>query len=140
MDAINRGPVHWELVERFVEIKPEIPPDTYHGTHVAGILGASKSAAKKAAENLAQKDDLDFADGMCPDISLYDVRVLGPELKDTEFAIIAALQFIRYLNDRDNFFTIQGANLSLSIPHDVRNFACGRTPICEECETLVSRS
>ena len=28
-------------------------------------------------------------------------------------------------------------NLSLSIPHDVRNYACGRTPICEECERLV---
>ncbi|MEA2985253.1 MAG: serine protease AprX, partial [Alphaproteobacteria bacterium] len=66
-----------------------------------------------------------------------DFRVLGPDLKDTEFAIIAALQFIRYLNDRDNFFTIHGANLSLSIPHDVRNFACGRTPICNECERLI---
>ncbi len=34
--------------------------------------------------------------------------------------------------------TIHGANLSLSIPHDVRNFACGRTPICNECERLVN--
>ena len=33
--------------------------------------------------------------------------------------------------------TIHGVNLSLSIPHDVRNFACGRTPICNECERLV---
>ena len=74
---------------------------------------------------------------MCPDISLYDFRVLGPDLKETEFAIIAALQFIRYLNDRDNFLTIHGANLSLSIPHDVHNFACGRTPICNECERVV---
>jgi hypothetical protein len=75
---------------------------------------------------------------MCPDISLYDFRVLGPSIEDAEFAIIAALQFIRYLNDRDIFLTIHGANLSLSIPHDVRNFACGRTPICDECEQLVS--
>ena len=36
-----------------------------------------------------------------------------------------------------SFITIHGANLSLSIPHDVRNFACGRTPICNECERLV---
>jgi serine protease AprX len=136
-DARNRGPVHWELVEKFVEIRPDIPetrPQTNHGTHVAGILGASKTSAEKAA----CKKNPDFADGMCPDIALYDFRVLGPELRDTEFAIIAALQFIRYLNDRDNFFTIHGANLSLSIPHDVRNFACGRTPICDECERLVA--
>jgi serine protease AprX len=140
-DARNRGPVHWELVEKFVEIKPDIPetrPRTNHGTHVAGILGASKAAATKVAERAARKKNPDFADGMCPDILLYDFRVLGPELRDTEFAIIAALQFIRYLNDRDNFFTIHGANLSLSIPHDVRNFACGRTPICDECERLVA--
>jgi serine protease AprX len=133
-DARNRGPVHWELVESFVKIKHDVPPPSNHGTHVAGILGASK----KAAEDAGHKANPDFADGMCPDISLYDFRVLGPELKDTEFAIIAALQFIRYLNDRDSFFTIHGANLSLSIPHDVRNFACGRTPICDECERLVA--
>ena len=167
LDARNRGPVHWELVEKFVEIKPDVPPRTNHGTHVAGILGASKKAAEKfatekaarkaaekaavnsaekaveeavreAVEKVERKDNPDFADGMCPDISLYDFRVLGPELRDTEFAIIAALQFIRYLNSRDNFFTVHGANLSLSIPHDVRNFACGRTPVCEECERLVA--
>jgi hypothetical protein len=131
--ARNRGPIHWEIVERFVEIKPETEPQTNHGTHVAGIIGASK----KAAELAAGKEDSDFADGMCPDIELYDFRVLGRDVKDTEFAIIAALQFIRHLNDRDNFLQIMGANLSLSIPHDVRNFACGRTPICDECERLV---
>ena len=132
-DARERGPIHWELVERFVEIKPDTKPQTNHGTHVAGIIGASKKAAEKAAGRVND----DFADGMCPDIQLYDFRVLGREVRDAEFAIIAALQFIRYLNDRDNFITIHGANLSLSIPHDVRNFACGRTPICNECEHLI---
>jgi len=48
------------------------------------------------------------------------------------------LQFIRHLNERDALVTIHGANLSLSIPHDVRNFACGRTPICDECERLIA--
>ncbi|OYW31530.1 MAG: hypothetical protein B7Z47_00845 [Chthoniobacter sp. 12-60-6] len=70
-------------------------------------------------------------------IWLYDFRVLSDTLKNTEFAIIAALQFIRFLNNRQSFRKIHGANLSLSIPHDVRNFACGRTPICEECRKLV---
>jgi subtilisin family serine protease len=145
------------LVQKYVEIKPQTPTDTGHGTHVAGILGASKKAAEnfvkekadekakpagagdeKSVEKKECKENPDIADGMCPDISLYDFRVLGPSIKDAEFAIIAALQFIRYLNSRDNFLAIHGANLSLSIPHDVRNFACGRTPICEECGKLVS--
>ena len=39
---------------------------------------------------------------MCPDIRLYDFRVLGKSLEDTEFAVIAALQYIRYVNERHN--------------------------------------
>lgn len=132
-DVRRRRPIHWELVEKFVELDPRTRPFSNHGTHVAGILGASGAAAEKSTGASHE----DHADGMCPDIQLYDFRVLGPSIKDTEFAIIAALQFIRHLNERDNFFTIHGANLSLSIPHDVRNFACGRTPICNECERLV---
>jgi serine protease AprX len=131
-DAMSGRFVHWELVEKFVEIAPDTPPFSNHGTHVAGIIGASKENAEK----LAGKND-DHADGMCPDIWLYDFRVLAPNLKDTEFAIMGALQYIRYINERNRFFAIHGANLSLSIPHDVRNFACGRTPLCEECERLV---
>lgn len=135
-DAKNRGPIHWELVERFVEIKPGTKPATNHGTHVAGIIGANgRTALGPSSRNGDAAGN--NGDGMCPDIMLYDFRVLGPELQDTEFAIIAALQFIRYLNAADNFLTIHGANLSLSIPHDVRNFACGRTPICNECERLI---
>ena len=131
--AEKKGPIHWELVERFVELKCHAKPQTNHGTHVAGIIGANGTAAEKIMGN-----GQTFPSGMCPDISLYDFRVLGADLQDTEFAIIAALQFIRHLNDRDSFLSIHGANLSLSIPHDVRNFACGRTPICDECERLIN--
>jgi hypothetical protein len=63
--------------------------------------------------------------------------VLAKTIEDTEFAIIAALQYIRYLNERKSYMSIHGTNLSLSIPHSVRNYACGRTPICVECERLV---
>jgi serine protease AprX len=133
-DARGAAPIHWDLVEKFVEIKTNTQPRSGHGTHVAGIIGASKETPVRQSRGV---DNGDFADGMCPDISLYDFRVLGENIKNTEFAIVAALQFIRYLNSRNNFITIHGANLSLSIPHDVRNFACGRTPICDECERLI---
>jgi hypothetical protein len=126
-DAEDDRPINWRLVEKFVEIDPATDPFSGHGTHVAGIIGASADAKKTT-----------FADGMCPDIKLYDFRVLAKTLEDTEFAIIAALQYIRYLNERYTFMSIHGANLSLSIPHDVRNFACGSTPVCNECERLVN--
>lgn len=122
-DAENDRPIYWELVEKFIAVDPTDPPAGPHGTHVACIIGARGTDEE--------------GDGMCPDIKLLDFRVLGKTLGDTEFAIIAALQFIRYLNERNGYIAVHGANLSLSIPHDVRNFACGRTPICKECERLV---
>lgn len=124
-DAENDRSIHWELVEPFITIDPTTTPSSGHGTHVAGIIGA------------AANGNTQFADGMCPDIKFYDFRVLARTMQDTEFAIIAALQYLRYLNERHTYLSIHGANLSLSIPHDVRNFACGRTPICNESERLV---
>jgi len=112
----------------YIEIgKPEERvPTNAHGTHVAGILGADW-----------RKGDEDNLKGICPDIKLYDFRVVGVGIQDTEFNVIAAMQFIRWLNERNNYRVIHGANLSLSIPHSVRNYACGATPVCEEAERLV---
>lgn len=133
-DAKQKRPIHWELVRPFVEIEIKTRPKiSDHGTHVAGIIGANKAGAKK----LRKDERSDYVDGMCPDIQLYDFRVLAPTIKETEFAIIAALQYIRHMNERNEYMTIHGANLSLSIPHDIRNYACGRTPVCVECERLV---
>ena len=129
-DAENDRPIHWELVEKFITLDRATPPTGSHGTHVAGILGA-------AAPEKQSNTEVQYFDGMCPDIKLYDFRVLAQTLENTEFAIIAALQYLRYLNERNTYLSIHGANLSLSIPHDVRNFACGRTPICNESERLV---
>ena len=124
-DAENRRPINWADVEKLITLKTPKAPTNPHGTHVAGIIGA----------------DGDFAgsvySGMCPDIRLYDFRVIGKTTADTEFAVIAALQYIRYINERHNYITVHGVNLSLSIPHNVRNYACGRTPVCNECERLV---
>jgi len=144
-DADEERPVNWDLVEELITIeRPDLhPPGNPHGTHVAGILAADPDG--RLPEDV-DADDKGLAEdgaesghgrGMCPDIRLFDFRVLAKSIEDTEFAVIAALQYIRYLNDQHNFITIHGANLSLSIPHSVRNYACGRTPICDECERLV---
>jgi serine protease AprX len=133
-DFEDERPINWAVVEKLITVKPPAPDDkseklpSSHGTHVAGIIGADQFGMGK---------DGRYASGMCPDIGLYDFRVLGKTLEETEFAIVAALQYIRYVNERHNHIIIHGANLSLSIPHNVRNFACGRTPVCNECERLV---
>ena len=127
-DADQGRPRDWDKVEELIMPKVPPAPSSPHGTHVAGIIGA-------AADNEAKQDG--NASGMCPDICLYDFRVLAKTVEDTEFAIIAALQFARFINEQRAHVVIHGVNLSVSIPHSVRNYACGRTPICIECERLV---
>jgi subtilisin family serine protease len=130
-NAEKERPIAWDMAEKLL-VRDVAPPLTsVHGTHVAGIIGARKPESNDGY------DGPDFADGMCPEIQLYDFRVLAKTQEDTEFAIIAALQYIRYVNERHSYTTIHGANLSLSIPHNVRNYACGRTPVCVECQRLV---
>jgi subtilisin family serine protease len=132
-DAENGRPVNWDDVEELISLSAPPPPASSHGTHVAGIIGANRKDEKQDTDPQTSG----YGRGMCPDIGLYDFRVLGRSLEDTEFAVIAAMQFIRYINERHSYITIHGANLSLSIPHDVRNFACERTPVCNECERLI---
>jgi subtilisin family serine protease len=124
--------IDWRLLEPFLRIphdKSYVPPSLSHGTHVAGILAADWPEARKTS--LEQK-----LQGMCPELEVYDLRVLGTD--SDEFTVIAALQFVRYLNAHKDLMTIHGVNLSMSVPHDVANYACGRTPVCEECERVVS--
>jgi serine protease AprX len=45
---------------------------------------------------------------------------------------------VRHVNSHKDVMVIHGVNLSLSVPHDVANYACGRTPVCEECERVVA--
>jgi hypothetical protein len=76
--------------------------------------------------------------GVCPDIRLMDVRVFREQGDTEEFELLAAVQFLRWLNSRAGFMTVHGSNLSLSLVHEVRRFACGQTPICIECNEAAA--
>jgi serine protease AprX len=113
-------------------VKYYVPPKYSHGTHVAGILAADW---RKEESNGYLKNDLK---GVCPDIQIYDLRVLNNHGTGDEFSLIAAMQFVRHLNAHNEKRTIHGVNLSISIKHNVKNYACGCTPVCEESERLVN--
>ena len=139
-NSLRRGrAIDWDLLEPFLRVphtrehyRP--PQHDGHGTHVAGILAANWP---EAADSTPLGEPLM---GVCPDIELYDLRVLPDDPNDRadEFTVIAALQFIRHLNAHKDLMVVHGVNLSLSVPHDVANYACGRTPVCEECERAVA--
>jgi hypothetical protein len=128
--------VDWQLVGRLIQVPHEDeryqPPRQEHGTHVAGIL-AGDCRADSEHEGPGENTPV----GMCPDLQLYDLRVLNRRGEGDEFNVMAALQFVRYLNANSEAMVVHGVNLSLSIRHDIANFACGRTPVCDESERLV---
>ena len=136
--ALNSGrEIDWQLITPLIRVPHDDsykPPVHEHGTHVAGILAADWEPGDEDPDGVVEVR----LQGICPDIRLYDLRVLGPDGRGDEFNVMAALQFLRYLNLHKDIMVVHGANLSLSIPHDVMNYACGRTPICEECERLVA--
>lgn len=107
------------------EYKPPVHP---HGTHVAGILGAG----------MKEKVDGELLVGMCPGIEIYDIRVMNERGEGNEFNILAALQFIRWMNNQRDGLIIHGANLSVSMVHEVASYACGQTPVCDACDRLVA--
>jgi subtilisin family serine protease len=134
--ALQRGrSIDWALVSPFLRIPhvdgEYVRPENDHGTHVAGILAGDwrKGEAVDLEEDLV---------GVCPDLRVYDLRVLNEAGRGDEFAVMAALQFVRYLNSTNEYVVVHGANLSLSIPHEISNYACGRTPVCDECERVVA--
>lgn len=140
---LHRGDIDWVALGEVLRVDQADPEalDDYvadldpHGTHVAGILGG--------AEAKGAFDEEDFH-GTCPDIQLIDLRVLDrhgaskDRKEHREFDIIAALQFIGHLNSTGDEPFVHGVNLSIQLQHNPRDFACGRTPVCEACNRLVA--
>jgi subtilisin family serine protease len=134
----------WAVLESVLALPmaPEAyaPPPDSHGTHVAGILAAGWYGQRYLERGVELPGELiDSTDllGICPSIELLDLRVFDADGGADEFTILAALQYIRYLNQSRDKQYVHGVNMSLSLRHEVRSYGCGSTPVCLECNRLV---
>jgi serine protease AprX len=127
--------IDWAALEPILRIphEPDVykPPAQDHGTHVAGIMTADW---RTTDPGMPERSNMI---GIAPGLKIYDLRVIDDQGNGDEFSVIAALQFVRWLNGYKDKPAIHGVNLSLSIHHDVANYACGKTPVCQECERLT---
>lgn len=125
--------ISWQDLEKAIVVnQPDVPAND-HGTHVAGVLGADWIEDFKHEREFPLDIRSRRMKGICPDINLIDVRVFREDGLTDEFELLAAIQFLRWMNERAGSMKVHGANLSLSLIHEVRRFACGQTPICDEC-------
>ncbi len=139
LDRIRRGrDIDWEDLEPLIVNNNPKEPTNDHGTHVAGVLGADWIEDKAEERELPLEIRSRRMQGVCPEINIIDVRVFRDDGRTDEFELLAAVQFLRWLNSRAGYMVVHGANLSLSLIHEVRRFACGRTPICDECNEAVA--
>ncbi len=132
---LNGQPLDWAVLEGLLNVphvsgkQGYVAPKVEHGTHVAGIIGGKWDRSK---------DELPSLMGLCPDIRLYDLRITGDDGAAQESVVLAAMQYVRFKNANRGRMVIHGVNLSLSLVHNVKSFACGRTPICEEANRMVA--
>lgn len=136
--SVGGRQLDWSLLERVIKYDSPAkapPPSDNHGTHVAGILGGDFAYAGGGA------GDAGPPTGVCPDIRLYDLRVFGRDDGELsggdEFTVLAALDYVAWLNRDPMRPAIHGINLSLALPFEVNAYACGRTPVCDACDRLV---
>jgi serine protease AprX len=132
-EALANGlAIDWRLYQELIEVKHDAKypvPGHAHGTHVAGTIAGDWRAEDQDGPRRPLQ-------GICPGLTLYDLRVLNNSGSGNEFGVLAAMSFIRWRNTQSGGTVIHGVNLSLSLEHNVLNSACGRSPVCLEAERV----
>ena len=113
-----------------------------HGTHVAGILAGDLTDRNAMLPGFSYpRGAPTSAVGICPTVSVVDIRVFDDEGDAEELNVITALAFVQWLNRSQrlgNGRLIDGVNLSLAVPFAADQFACGWTPVCREADRCVN--
>ena len=136
-----------------------------HGTHVAGIIGGEipEDPAPSPGDDDAQrrltaqnapvvafhrerneKDEtittvtpLRKISGMAPRCRLLSLKILDQNGEGKASSLIAAIEYIQYMNGYGRLILIQGINISVGYSYKPEWFGCGQSPLCVEIDRLV---
>jgi serine protease AprX len=106
----------------------DVPVDGHGiGTAVAGIIAGQSTDA-----------DGNVLRGFTSEAKILSVNLFERDGNASEFNLIAALKAIQLYNLRAGRTVVHGVVLPVSFRRDVRNYACGHSPICVEVDRLVN--
>jgi hypothetical protein len=105
-----------------------------HTTHVAAIIAGY---VEKSDVGPAWELEEPAMAGVAPKCKLLSLKVLDDQGRGDERDILRALDVVMALNARARTIVVHGVIVPLSILHDVRNYACGQTPVCVAVDRLV---
>ena len=104
------------------------------GTHIAAIVAGYLDGKDPA---VGWDEDASAMSGVAPRCKLLSLKVIDDVGGGDEFDVLRALEVVMAINARAGKIVVHGVLAALSIPHDVANYACGHTPICDAVDRLV---
>jgi serine protease AprX len=75
--------------------------------------------------------------GMAPVCKLLSLKVLDENGEGKTSSLIAAIEYIQYLNGNGRLIRVHGINISVGYSYKPEWFGCGQSPLCVEIDRLV---
>jgi subtilisin family serine protease len=104
------------------------------GTHIAGIIAGYGDETDATID--WGTDDPPV--GIAPRCKLLSLKVIDDEGRGRESSVSMALQHVMTLNETADTPRVHGVLIPLSLEFDLRNYACGQSPVCQAVNKLVA--
>lgn len=120
-----------------------------HGSHVAGIIAgwaatedgltieAARRRRNEEGDTIPDPVQAAVMAGMAPRCKLLSLKALDKAGQGKTSNLIAAINYVQYLNGYGRRLQVHGVNLSVGYDFEPEWFACGQSPLCVEVDRLV---